>query len=77
MVFRYLEGNRNDQNINSLQNQTSYLSNHKLNSVSVIKSNCEINSDLYSMMKENALFLLELSSTNSCKLSHRFSKRNK
>lgn len=61
-----MERNRNDNNINTMPNAAAFLSNHKLSSMIAIKSNCEFNSDLYAMMRENALFLLELSSTNSC-----------
>lgn len=64
-IRRYMERNRNDNNINALPNAAAFLSNHKLSSIVAIKSNCEFNSDLYAMMRENALFLLELSSTNS------------
>lgn len=66
-IHRYMERNRNDNNINAMPNAATFLSNHKLSSMVAIKSNCEFNSDLYAMMRENALFLLELSSTNSCK----------
>lgn len=62
-----MERNRTDNNINVMPNAATFLSNHKLSSIVAIKSNCEFNSDLYAMMRENALFLLELSSTNSCK----------
>lgn len=62
-----MERNRNDNNINAMPNAAAtFLSNHKLSSMVAIKSNCEFNADLYAMMRENALFLLELSSTNSC-----------
>lgn len=61
-----MERNRNDNNVNAMPNAVTFLPNHKLSSMVAIKSNCEFNSDLYAMMRENALFLLELSSTNSC-----------
>lgn len=64
-IRRYMERNRNDNTINAMPNAAIFLSNHKLSSMVAIKSNCEFNSDLYAMMRENALFLLELSSTNS------------
>lgn len=60
-----MAGCRNDLVINSLQSHATFLSNHKLNSISTMKTNFELNSDVYGMMRENALFLLELSSSGS------------
>lgn len=67
---KYMEGCRNDVIITSLQSQATFLSNHKLNSISTMKTNLELNSDIYGMMRENALFLLELSSTGSAILAN-------
>lgn len=62
---RYMERNQNE-NINALSNATRYLTSSKINPISIIsKSNCDLNVDLYAMIRENALFLLELSSTTS------------
>lgn len=62
---KYMDGCRNGVIINSLQSQATFLSNHKLNSISTMKTNFDLNSDVYGMMRENALFLLELSASGS------------
>lgn len=65
--FRYMEGNHNSQIISNLACPPPYLSNQKLHSITAMKSSSDSNFDMFQMMKENALFLLELSSTNSRK----------
>lgn len=61
-----MEGNRSDQIINNLACPPSFMPNQKSNAT-LIKQSAEVNSNLYAMMKENALFLLELSSTSARK----------
>lgn len=62
-----MERNRNE-NLNALPSAGGFLSNPKISTISVVsKQNGEFNSDLYTMIKENALFLLELSSTTTSK----------
>lgn len=64
---KYMERNRNE-NLNALPSTGGFLSNPKISTISVVsKQNGELNSDLYTMIKENALFLLELSSTTTSK----------
>lgn len=61
-----MEGNHATESLQIIRNWTfpaAYLSNQKLQSM---KSN-ESHFDSFATMKENALFLLELSSTNSRK----------
>lgn len=65
--FRYMEGNHNSQIISNLACPPPYLSNQKLHSITAMKSSNDSSFDMFAMMKENALFLLELSSTNSRK----------
>lgn len=60
-----MEGNRNSQLISNLACPQTFLSNQKLHSITAIKSNNDGNNDMFATMKENALFLLELSSTSS------------
>lgn len=65
--FRFMEGNHNSQIISNLACPPPFLSNQKLHSITAMKSSNDSNFDMFTMMKENALFLLELSSTNSRK----------
>lgn len=48
-----------------------FVSSQKLHSINAMKSSNDSNFDMFTMMKENALFLLELSSTNSRKLQNK------
>lgn len=63
-----MEGNHNSQIISNLACPPPFLSNQKLHSITAMKTSSDSNFDMFTMMKENALFLLELSSTNSRKL---------
>lgn len=65
--FRFMEGNHNSQIISNLACPPPFLSNQKLHSITAMKTSNDSNFDMFTMMKENALFLLELSSTNSRK----------
>lgn len=65
LFSRYLESNRSNQLISNLACPTPFLSNQKLHSITAIKSSSESNNDMFAVMKENAMFLLELSSTSS------------
>lgn len=66
-TVRYLELNRNNAVISSLTCPTSFLTSQKLQSITAIQSSNEGNTDMFTVMKENAMFLLELSSTSSRK----------
>lgn len=60
-----MEGNHNSQIISNLTCPPPYMLNQRLHSLTAMKRNNDPNVDMFAMMKENALFLLELSSTNS------------
>lgn len=63
-----MEGDHhNSQIMTNLVCPPPFVSNQKLHSISAMKSSNDSNFDMFTMMKENALFLLELSSTNSRK----------
>lgn len=62
--MRYINiNNINNTNTNNIQ--AAYSSNNKLENLFSLHCNMILNSEVYSMMKENSLFLLELSSTGS------------
>lgn len=66
---RYLDGDQhNSQIMTNLVCPPPFVSNQKLHSINAMKSSNDSHFDMFTMMKENALFLLELSSTNSRKL---------
>lgn len=72
--FRYMDCDQhNSQIITNFP--PPFVSNHKLHSINAMKCSNDSNFDMFTMMKENALFLLELSSTNSRKfdIQHTFS----
>lgn len=57
----------NSQIMTNLVCPPPFVSNQKLHSINAMKCSNDSNFDMFTMMKENALFLLELSSTNSRK----------
>lgn len=71
---KYMSGNKNINNVNSEDLLNSSVSTGentvKKDNLLGIKTNVVFNSEAYKMMKENALFLLELSSTNSVSLNN-------
>lgn len=67
-IVRYMDGDQhNSQIMTNLVCPPTFVSNQKLHSISAMKCSNDSNFDMFTMMKENALFLLELSSTNSRK----------
>lgn len=67
-LSRYMDGDQhNSQIMTNLVCPPQFVSNQKLHSISAMKCSNDSNFDMFTMMKENALFLLELSSTNSRK----------
>lgn len=69
MLFRYMEGNNNSHIVPNLACPPPFSSNQELHSITAMKSTSDF--DMFQMMKENALFLLELSSTHSRKYQER------
>lgn len=57
--------NLNINNINSAANNQTFPSTNHLETLFGLKSDCVINSEIYTMLKDNSLFLLELSSTGT------------
>lgn len=71
-LSRYMDGDQhNSQIMTNLVCPPQFVSNQKLHSISAMKCSNDSNFDMFTMMKENALFLLELSSTNSRKFRFR------
>lgn len=67
---KFLEGSRSSNPMHSQVNP-SLLTNQKLHSMSSSRSNNDGNFTMFATMRENALFLLELSSTSSPMLGNR------
>lgn len=63
---KYTMKNLNINNINSTANNQPFpAAVNRLESLFGLKSDCVINSEIYTMLKDNSLFLLELSSTGT------------
>lgn len=62
---KYTMKNLNINNINSATNNQTIPTTNHLEALFGLKSDCVINSEIYTMLKDNSLFLLELSSTGT------------